>query len=125
MEEIIDKTSDEDKPHEILEADTYSDTEALDTNHIKEHPDTKVDQDELNIKIENYNKIELNYKGATTVTLKYENYKMAANATWLPGYVDNADMFSENPLEHTDGHYSSKTITNYYYLSSLNYLISS
>ena len=57
MEEIIDKTSDEEKPHEILEANTYSDTEALDTNHMEKHPDTKPDRDELNIKTENYDKI--------------------------------------------------------------------
>ena len=64
------------KPHEILEADIYSDTEALDTNHMKEHPDTKLDQDELNIKIENYNKIELNYKGATIMQTCFQKIQI-------------------------------------------------
>ena len=39
---------------------------------------------------------------------------MAANkddaqmmTTWLPSYVNDADMSPENPLEHTDGHYLS------------------
>ena len=47
------------------------------TNHRKEeHPDTKLDQDRLNLQIEKINKIELNQNGATTAQIQIN--KMAA-----------------------------------------------
>ena len=99
--EILDST--EDGEDFLSMADLDSDwLEDGNTNHRKEeHPDTKLDQDRLNLQIKKINKMELNHNGGAT-TAQIQINKMAANqmmTTWLPGYVNNADMFSENLLD--------------------------